>query len=217
MNPARKKIQSYGLTCWLCVLLAVSIFAPGVAEAHTGGLPEKDKHAAGKPETLLSGIETGIRRVGTRLPLGTKLSKIIELYGAPTSKEDAVVPDGAGGTRFYIWQWPGLKMSVATYFTYRKSIHPRSWRGGMIESRVAYIDVWGDAPKGLWGTTGRGLALGCTLEQQKAIYGDTYSIPYAEKEGITYVEIRWEDGTFLMIDYGPNGRSNHIRLSARER
>ncbi len=217
MNPAGKTIQSYSLTYWLCLLLAVFSFAPGVAEAHAGGLPGKDQLATGRPETRLSGIETGIRPAGTRLSLGTKLSKIIKLYGPPTSKEDAVVPDGAGGTRFYIWQWPGLKMSVATYFTYRKLVHPRSWRGGMIESRVAYIDVWGDAPRGLLGTTGRGLALGCTLEQQKAIYGESYSIPYTDKNGTTYVEMQWEDGTFLTVDYGPSGRSNHIRLTTRER
>ena len=214
MNPAGER---YSLTYWFCLLLAILIFAPCFAEAHSGGLPEKDHLAVGRAETRLSGIETGIRPAGTRLPLGTKLSKIIKLYGPPTSKEDAVVPDGAGGTRFYIWKWPGLKMSVATYFTYRRLIHPQAVRGGMIESRVAYVDVWGDAPRGTLGRTGSGLALGCTLEQQKAIYGDSYSISYAEKNGSTYVEVHWGDGTTLMIDYGPNGRSNHLRLTARER
>jgi hypothetical protein len=177
------------------------------------GSQNEDKLASGKPEIVLSGIEVGFRPMGSHLPKGMPLAKIFKLYGKPASQEDAVVPDGAGGTRFYRWQWPGLKMSVATYFYYRGGTEPKN----TAESRVAYVDMWGDAPKGMLGTTGRGLALGCTLKQQKAIYGDRYQVPYVEKDGTSHVEMKWEDGTFLMIDYGPNGRSNHIRLTARER
>jgi hypothetical protein len=82
--------------------------------------------------------------------------------------------------------------------------------------RPAYIDVWGDAPRGALGVTGRGLQLGDTLERQKAIYGDRYSLPYAEK-GTTSVQMDWEDGTELTVDYGPDGHSNHIRLTCREK
>jgi hypothetical protein len=186
--------------------LAFLLIAAGPAAA---GYPGQDL-ATGTPENKLSGITVGIRPEGTQLPNGTPISEIIQLYGPPTSKEDAVVPDGAGGTRFYKWEWPGLRMSVATYFYYTGGAQT------MVESHPAYIDVWGDAPRGELGVTGRGLQLGATLAQQKAIYGDHYSLPYAEK-GTTSVQMDWEDGTELTIDYGPNGHSNHIRLSCREK
>lgn len=216
MKLTCKMKPAFSILKGCCLASAILIF-PLLSTAPAAALPDKDQLATGKPETMLSGVSPGIRPKSTHLPNGTSLSKIIKLYGPPTSKEDAVVPDGAGGTRFYKWQWSGLKMSVATYFTYRKLITPHSLRGGMTESGVAYIDIWGDAPKGSLGTTGRGLALGCTMEQQKAIYGDHYQVLYVERDGTTHVQMEWDDGTFLMIDYGPNGRSNHIRLSARDR
>jgi hypothetical protein len=210
VNPSRSKkpagVSAWGFISAVAALAFLSI-VPGPAAA---GYPSQVL-ATGTPETKLSGITVGIRPQGTQLPNGTPISEIIKLYGQPTSKEDAVVPDGMGGTRFYKWEWPGLRMSVATYFYYF---------GGeqrtMIESHPAYIDVWGDAPRGQLGVTGRGLQLGVTLEQQKTIYGDRYSLPYTEK-GTTSVEMDWEDGTELTIDYGPNGHSNHIRLACREK
>jgi hypothetical protein len=104
-------------------------------------------------------------------------------------------------------------MNVATYFFYRGGTGPVN----MVESRVAYIDVWGDAPKGALGKTGRGLALGSTLAQQKAVYGDRYSVMYPAKGESSSVQIEWADGAFLMIDYGPSGHSDHMRLTSRER
>ncbi len=136
------------------------------------------------------------------------IQEVIKLYGPPTSKEDSVVPDGAGGTRFYVWQWPGLRMSVATLFYYLDAQHTIS------ESTVDYVDVWGDSPQRAIGATGRGFMLGSMLQQQKAIYGDRYSISYTAKDGTKYVLVEWEDGTELTIDYGPNGHSNHIRLAS---
>ncbi len=212
MNPSCKKkpavLRAWSLFAVLAVLALQCIVAGPVA----AGFPDKDQLATGKPERKLSGILVGIRPLGTRFPNGTSISKIIKLYGPPTSREDAVVPDGAGGTRFYKWEWPGLRMSVATYFYYVGDAQRT-----MVESHPAYIDVWGDAPRGALGVTGRGLQLGATLEQQKAIYGDRYSIPFTEKDGTTHVSVNWEDGAELTIDYGPDGHSNHIRLTCRER
>jgi hypothetical protein len=211
VNPSRRK-KSTGARVWGFIpAVAVLAFLFIAASQAAAGYPDKDKLATGTPETKLSGITVGIQPLGTQLPNGTPISEIIKLYGPTTSQEDAVVPDGAGGTRFYKWEWPGLRMSVATYFYYV---------GGeqrtMVESHPAYIDVWGDAPKGELGVTGRGLQLGATLEQQKALYGDRYTLLYAEK-GTTSVQLDWEDGTELMIDYGSTGHSNHIRLTCREK
>lgn len=217
MSPAGKRSQSISFGVGTGLVLATLVLLPMAPAAPAATWPDKDKLATGKPETLLSGIRAGVRAVGTHLPKGTSLARIRRMYGPETSKEDAVVPDGAGGTRFYTWQWPGLKLRVATYFTYRKLAHPHSLLGGMMESRVAYIDVWGDAPRGLLGTTGQGLALGGTLEQQRVIYGDHFWVSSTGSDGTQYVEMAWEDGTFLTIDYAPNGRINHIRLTARER
>lgn len=173
--------------------------------------PDETNLGSGSPEQTLSGI-----RVGIASP-GETIAQAIERYGQPASKEDAVVPDGAGGTRFYTWQFPGLKMSVATYFGYKtQRIHGRD-RPVMTESRVAYVDVWGSAPRESLGTTGRGLALGETLARQKALYGNRYKTAYAPGDGSQSVEVWWQDGTCLMIDYGPDGRSNHIRLASADR
>jgi hypothetical protein len=205
-------------------VVALQFILTGPAMA---GFPDKDQLATGKPENKLSGIKVGIRPPSTRFPNGTAISKIIQTYGPPTSKEDAVVPDGAGGTRFYVWQWPGLRMSIATYFYYcpqvdnlgADSLNACSKSAGqtMVESRPAYIDVWGDAPRGVLGRTGRGLQLGSTLKQQKAIYGDRYTVQYAEKGTTASLLAQWPDGTELTLDYGPSERINHIRLSCRER
>ena len=212
MNPSCRKKPAVARAWDFIQVVAVLAFLFIAAGPARAGYPDKDQLATGKPETKLSGITVGIQPVGTELPNGTPISEIIKLYGPPTSQEDAVVPDGAGGTRFYKWAWPGLRMSVATYFYYVGAAQKT-----MVESHPAYIDVWGNAPRGALGVTGRGLQLGATMEQQKTIYGDRYSIPYTEKDGTKYVQMEWEDGTELMIDYGPNGHSNHIRLSCREK
>lgn len=197
------------LAFFLASAACAALTTTGVLAA---GFPDNGQLAECRPERTLSGIRVGIRPLGTRLPQGTPISEIVKLYGPPASKEDAVVPDGAGGTRFYRWEWPGLKMSVATYFYYLGD-HQQNF----VESGPAYIDVWGDGPKGRIGSTGRGLALGSTLREQIAVYGNRYSIPHTEKDGSTHVETHWSNGAFLMIDYGPNGRSNHIRLTCREK
>jgi hypothetical protein len=212
------------ILCFSLAAVALQFIAVGEAAA---GLPDKGQLATGEHEVTLSGVRVGIRPVGTELPEGTPISEIVKLYGPPASKEDAVVPDGAGGTRFYRWEWPGLKMSVATYFFYcpngdtpngcsPNANRPEAQRT-MVESAPEYIDVWGDGPKGNLGITGRGLALGSTLEQQKALYGNRYETLYTEKDGTTHIQMEWSSGAYLMIDYGPSGHSNHMRLTCRER
>lgn len=211
MNSSCRKKPAGIKACGFIPAFAVLAFLFIAPVPSAAAYPDKDKLATGTPETILSGIIVGIQPVGTELPNGTPISEIIKQYGPPTSQEDAVVPDGAGGTRFYKWEWPGLRMSVATYFYYVGAEQKT-----MVESHPAYIDVWGDTPRGKLGVTGRGLHLGATLEQQKALYGDRYTLLYAEK-GTTSVQMDWEDGTELTIDYGSNGHSNHIRLSCREK
>jgi hypothetical protein len=187
----------------VAAMVALQFILAGPAAA---GYPDKDQLATGKPERTLSGIEVGV-------DLGMSIAEVIQLYGPPASKEDAVVPDGIGGTRFYKWEWPGLRMSVATMFFYKHD--EKNWEAKpvFVESRADYIDVWGKAPKGVLGITGRGLALGSTLSDLKALYGEHYSIPYTEKDGSSHALVQWADGTELTVDYGPDGRCNHIRVA----
>jgi len=190
-------------------LILIAIVGSTFTTAQAPG-SAKNSVAAGPAERIMSAIHVDMRN-------GDRIRQVIRRLGEPASTEDAVVPDGAGGTRFYTWQFSGLKMSAATFFYYRQRrllwLHWRSIR----ESRVAYADVWGDAPQGTLGMTGRGLALGSTLEQQKSIYGERYTVRFSDpKTGIVYVEIWWDDNTCLMVDYGPDGRSHHLRLTSKD-
>lgn len=203
MRPSHTQMPAgSGLKRILLTVAAVALLfiASGPVLA---GLQGIDLPATGKPEQTLSGIAVGIHAAGM------SLDQFIDLFGPPTSKEDSVVPDGAGGTRFYKWDWPGMRMSVATQFFYRDDTHK-----SISQSGVDYVDVWSDSPRGELGTTGRGFEIGSTLERQEALYGDHYSIPYTEKDGTQHVSVKWEDGTELTIDYGPSGHSNHIRLAS---
>ncbi|MGB8259212.1 MAG: hypothetical protein WCE75_02625 [Terracidiphilus sp.] len=198
MNPLQStaRIQA-GCAAGFAACLLLSL----AAAAQTGSAPSP--LAAGSPERRLSGIRTGVFFPGERV------GSVLRRLGKPTEQEDAVVPDGAGGTRFYRWQWPGLRLSVATYFYFG--------RRGRVESRVAWVDVWGEAPRGAIGVTGRGLALGDTLDRQLFLYGAAYATPLPNEDAARTAEYRWRDGSFLTLDYGPDGRIRHIRLAGRER
>jgi hypothetical protein len=166
---------------------------------------EGKQQAIGKQERILSGIDI----------YKTTIAEVIKMYGKPASRRDLPVKgvkDGVGGYRDYIWEFNGLRLLAATGYHNDK------------ESGVYSVDVWGAAPQGDLGKTAHGLALGSTLEQQKALYGDRFfvSSTYGKKlpsgpdtKGkVKSVLLQWRDGTQLVIDYDSKGRVSHMQLSA---
>ena len=161
--------------------------------------------AAGVAEYRLSGIDV----------YKTTIAEVIKMYGEPTSKRDIPAEgakNGVDGYRDYLWEAKGLRLLAGTRY------HNEH------ESEVYSVDVWGAAPHEGLGKTGRGLALGSTLQQQKALYGDHFfvSSTYGKilssgpdtKGKIKSVLLEWHDGTQMVIDYDSNGHISHMQLMA---
>jgi len=156
---------------------------------------EGKQRATGAPEHVLCGIDV----------YKTAVTEVIKAYGEPTEKRDipAVgLKDGVGGERNYTWVKVGLRLAVWTGY---HNDH---------ESSVYGVDVWGPAPQGELGKSGRGLALGSTLQQQKAICGDRFFVSSRDKGKVKSVLLEWRDGTQLVADYDPDGHISHMQLSA---
>jgi hypothetical protein len=179
----------------------VFVFAVVAALAFLAAVPmtadhlEGKQQALGKPEHMLSGIDV----------YKTTIAEVIKMYGEPTSKRDIPaegVKDGVGGTRDYIWERKGLRLLAGTGY------HNEH------ESEVYNVDVWGSAPEGELGKSGRGLTLGSTLQHQKAVYGDRFFNSSGDTKYVSSVLIEWHDGTQMVIDYDVKGRIFHMQLSA---
>jgi hypothetical protein len=166
---------------------------------------EGKQQALGRPEHMLSGIDV----------YKTTIAEVIKKYSEPTSKRNTPaegVKDGVGGYRDYIWEIRGLRLLAGTGY---HNDH---------ESGVYSVDVWGTSPNEELGKSGRGLTLGSTLQQQKALYGDRFFISstYGKmlpsgpdpKGKVKSVLLEWHDGTQMVIDYDSNGRISHMQLSA---
>jgi hypothetical protein len=178
------------------VALALFLATPMAAD-HLEG----KQQAPGKPEHMLSGIDV----------YKTTIAEVIKMYGEPTSKRDIPaegVKKGVGGERNYIWERNGLRLGAWTYY------HDDQ------EAGVNGVDVWGTAPNEGLGKSGRGLALGSTPQEQKALYGDRFfvSSTYGKmlpsgpdpKGKVKSVLLEWHDGTQMVIDYDSNGRISHM-------
>jgi hypothetical protein len=166
---------------------------------------EGKQQALGKPEHTLSKIDV----------YKTTIAKVIKMYGEPTSKRDYPtegVKDGIGGERNYIWDMKGFRLAVWIFY---RNDH---------ESEVYSVDAWGTASQGDLGKTSRGLSLGSTFQQQKALYGNRFfvSSTYGKmlpsgpdpKGKIKSVLLEWQDGTQMVIDYDLEGRISHMQLIA---
>ncbi len=172
------------------VALALMMPVPMVADHLEGKL-----RAPGQPEHMLSGIDV----------YKTTIAEIIKIYGEPTSRRDVPaegVKDGVGGERNYTWEKNGLRLAV--------------WTGyhDDYESGVYSVDVWGVTPNDGLGKSSRGLTLGATLRQQKALYGDHFFVSSRDRDRVKSVLIEWRDGTQLVVDYDSDGRISHMQLSA---
>jgi len=172
------------------VAFALMVIVPTAADHLEGKL-----QAVGKPEHMLSGIDV----------YKTTIAEVIKIYGEPTSKRDLPaegVKDGVGGQRNYTWEKKGLRLAAWT------------WYHNDHESAVDGVDVWGPGPYEKLGETGRGLRLGATLQQQKALYGNHFFVSSRDKGRVKSVLLEWRDGTQLVVDYDPDGHISHMQLSA---
>ena len=160
---------------------------------------EGDQLAKGRVEHIFCGVNV----------YKTNASEAIKIYGKPTTIEivplkDSVYPPA--GDKNYIWKKPGLKMELYTgfYIEHQKTI----------ESVASGVDVWGEKPRGQIGVTGQGLVLGDSIAKVEKIYGKKFYKNKNVNSGLTYVEVQWQDGTQLMIDFNRNEKINHMQLAA---
>jgi hypothetical protein len=160
----------------LSTLLAVAcLFVVSLQAQHYS---EDQITVTNSPEHELSGIKV----------YGTKLKKVIALYGQPTTREK-----DKQGLALYIWKKGGIKLQVGTAYD-----HPEN---------VYAVDVWGSKPNGALGKTGKGLTLGCDLECVKKIYHPKLIQP-SPSEAI----IAFSDDTRLQVGLDASGHVNHISL-----
>ncbi len=149
-------------------------------------LPE-GKRAQGKGESVLCGIDLQ----------HASLEDLTKLLGEPTAvREDARV-----------WKTQNVKVEVGI----DRVLNPDNTLG---QYYVSYVEVWGRKPDGKFGRTGRGLALGDTIERLRALYGNRY----VEKgsKGVQTVSIEWRDTTWLDVEFDGTGHVNHIKLLSPE-
>ena len=160
--------------------------------------------ATGVAEHRLSGVDV----------YRTTIAEVIKMYGEPTSKRDLSeeVGHGTGKWYSYAWEKEGIKLVAWA--------HDETEHGTVVYG----VDMWGSAPNERLGKTGRGLTLGSTLQQQKALYGDRFfvSSTYGKmlpsgpdpKSKIKSVLLEWHDGTQMVVDYDLNGHISHMQLMA---
>lgn len=182
------------------VLRVVSVALTAVAFAHIATETaaadhlERREQATSKPEHILSGIDV----------YKTTLKQVFVTYGKPTSKVDIPpegVKDGVGGERAYTWKKEEMRLIVGTAY------HNK-------HESVCSVDVWGSAPGNRLGKSGRGLALGSTLQRQKALYGTRFFVSSGQIGKVKFLLLVWHDGTQMVVDYDTTGRVSHLQLFA---
>lgn len=184
------RVHGFAVVIAEVVAIALIMTTPMAADHLEGKL-----QALGKPEHMLSGIDV----------YKTTIAEVIKIYGEPTGKRDVPaegVKDGVGGERNYTWEKKGLRLAVWTGYHNDR------------ESGVYSVDAWGATSNDGLGKSARGLTLGSTLQQQKALYGDRFFVSSKDKDKVKSVLLEWRDGTQLAVDYDSNGRISHMQLSA---
>jgi hypothetical protein len=79
---------------------------------------------------------------------------------------------------------------------------------------VSHVSVWGTKPEGKLGRTGKGLALGDSINRLRVLYGSRYIERQAKDVHTVFIE--WRDTTGLEIEFDKQGRINHMTLFAPE-
>ncbi|MBZ5696846.1 MAG: hypothetical protein LAN36_15980 [Acidobacteriia bacterium] len=204
MQLTLRKLSCAGLGA-LLVLFTVT--------AAVGDHLEPEQRARGKVESLLCGINVN----------WTPIARVLEKYGKPIKLPDypneSPNPPG-GGERKYEWDFEsGITMVVYTMYSDKPTGTPQD---PFPAGEYAYaVDVKGSSPRGELGRTGRGLALGDTLDRVKRIYGPRFLLGQNTLTRFNYVVIQWidprtrkEDDTTMDIDFDSHGRISHIELAA---
>jgi hypothetical protein len=167
----------------LLVLLAT------VSTAEADHLP-KSKLAAGKPDTVLAGIDV----------YHTTVQQIIARWGQPDAVRDIPDQGTVAGGRDYVWKKNGDEIICGT------------WNNKALQSIVYSVEV-----RGTVGTrstsTGRGLEIGQRLTNIVAVYGKRYAVS-ASKLGGRQFTIQWSDETTLYITLNAMGRVVRMHLLA---
>jgi len=153
-------------------------------------LPEA-KIARGKADTILSGVDV----------YHSTIRQAIKKLGPPTSAE--VIPeknDIAGGKR-YEWKTEKTNLLLVT------------WNDKGEDSVPYSAEVWGAAPAGKIGITGRGLKLGAMLTDVRRIYGPRFSKSKRD-DGTWQIIVQWQDQTTLYLYFDKTGHVGHMHLMA---
>jgi RHS repeat-associated protein len=166
---------------------------------------------------VLSGIEVN----------ETTIPQVIARYGEPSSfreissKEEGETGPPGSGDREYNWVKGGVRMEVVTEFYTSRKTHK------VIESAVSSVAVWGRAPAGAIGTTGRGLSLGDMVAKARRIYGSDcncgeykHGTGDQNTHGFTYrYYLEFPAGNYeqealgaLIIDADSHGRVVHLQV-----
>lgn len=166
------------------LISALLLFAALLAADHSEII------ASGKPEHVLASINV----YKTRLP------EAAQRLGKPASTRDEPVEDAPRAiSRDYIWRSDDCVLTAGTYILDGK------------DGILYFVSVAGcsRAPK-QW-RTGRGLQLGMTIPEVRAMYGPRFSGD-AKRDGSINYEFR--DGTTLTVDFGSDQKVRAIKLIA---
>ena len=171
---------------WLLCLAVLGLLMVASTVADADHLPD-NRVARGKADSILCGIDVK----------NSSVAALSKLLGKPT----VVRSD----TR--IWKTANVKVEVGI----DQALNGDNSPGALY---ISYVEVWGTKPDGKLGRTGKGLALGDTIDRLREVYGTRYIEKLAN--GVHTVSIEWRDTTGLQVEFDKNGRVNHMRLLAPE-
>lgn len=148
--------------------------------------------AHGRPDTVLCGIDVYHSTVAQAISKLGKPQRATKLPNTP--------PGWGGGV--YEWEKNGVRVRIT------------AWRHAM-SSTVYSVEAWGTRPAGILGRTGRGLALGGSLQEVVSIFGGRFWVNSRyEGGGPRSLLIQWQDGTTITVSFDRSGKIDYLYLLA---
>jgi hypothetical protein len=129
------------------------------------------------------------------------LEDIFRQLGEPVSVQEV------GSDKEYLWKKGDVSIRVVLGIVGPPVSSPP-------EYYLEFIETCGTRAVGQYGRTGRGLALGDTLERLVAIYGSHYVA--TKNNGGSDVRLEWSDTTVLHVEFDRAGGVSCIELLAPE-